>query len=242
MKINLSIVIPCYNEGENMIKLFDLCHKAIGKRNDIEVVFINNGSTDLTSSIIEKLISNSEYSFAKYHNIKNNLGYGNGILKGLSICQGEILSWTHADLQTNPLDVILCFEKYKKGLIDSTCIVKGRRKGRNLFDTFFTAGMALISSFFLGSFLWDINAQPKLFNKSFMNLLRKAPLDFSLDLYLLFIANKNDIQIRDYPVLFNDRMFGVAKGGGTFKGKIKLIQRTLKYILELRKDILDGNR
>ena len=88
---NLSIVIPCYNEGENILKLFELCRKAIKNRNDIEVVFVNNGSTDLTRKFIEQSVLKDKYSFAKLCNVENNIGYGNGILKGLELgCAGII--------------------------------------------------------------------------------------------------------------------------------------------------------
>jgi hypothetical protein len=75
-----------------------------------------------------------------------------------------------------------------------------------------------------------------------MHYLKKAPYDFSLDLYLLFVANRIKISINSFPVLFSTRKFGEAKGGGTLKGKFKLIKRTMGYIIELRNDIIKGNR
>ena len=77
---------------------------------------------------------------------------------------------------------------------------------------------------------------------NFMNHLKKAPYDFSLDLYLLFVANRVKISIKSFPVFFSNREFGEAKGGGTLKGKFKLIKRTIGYIIELRNDIIKGNR
>ena len=75
-----------------------------------------------------------------------------------------------------------------------------------------------------------------------MQNLKNAPHDFSLDLYVLFVANKLKIPIKNYPVFFSKRKFGIAKGGGSLKGKYKLIKRTFMYIIELRKDILKGKR
>jgi hypothetical protein len=171
-----------------------------------------------------------------------NKGYGFGILQGLAVAEGRILSWTHADLQTDPKDVVLAYELYKVELESNRCIVKGERKGRNLFDNIFTGGMSLISSLILNQRLWDINAQPKIFHRDFMNHLKKAPYDFSLDLYVLFVANRIKISIKSFPVFFSNREFGEAKGGGTLKGKFKLIKRTIGYIIELRNDIIKGNR
>ena len=240
--INLSIVIPCYNESRSLPRLFQACLDACKGRNDIQFIFVNNGSNDDTQIVLNQLLNLEVYKFGKSVHLPINKGYGFGILQGLSVAEGRVLSWTHADLQTDPKDVIIAFELYKVELESNHCIVKGERKGRNLFDNIFTGGMSLISSLFLNQKLWDINAQPKIFHRDFMYHLKRAPYDFSLDLYVLFVANRIKISIKSFPVFFSNREFGEAKGGGTLKGKFKLIKRTIGYIIELRNDIIKGNR
>ena len=80
----------------------------------------------------------------------------------------------------------------------------------------------------------DINAQPKIFSKSFIKYLNDYPYDFSLDLYLLIKAKIYNYKILKHEVVMKKRLHGEAKGGGTFFGKLKLIKRTLIYIIELR--------
>jgi hypothetical protein len=63
------------------------------------------------------------------------------------------------------------------------------------------------------------------------------PLDFSLDLYFLVIAKTNNYRIINHEVIMKKRLYGEAKGGGSLKGKIKLIKRTLFYIIELKKKL-----
>lgn len=239
--INLSIIIPCFNESKSLHKLLDACYNASNGRSDIEFIFVNNGSNDDTEVILEELLSQEKYSFGKSLLIKVNIGYGNGILQGLAVAKGNVLSWTHADLQTDPNDVIKAYELNKDDLNLNQCIVKGERKGRNIFDNIFTAGMSILSSIFLKQFLWDVNAQPKIFHRKFLEKFKKAPQDFSLDLYLLFIANKYKIPIKRYQVFFSKRLYGKAKGGGTFRGKYNLIKRTIACIIELQKEISKGN-
>jgi len=240
--ISLSIVIPCYNESKSLAKLFEACYVACASRKDIQFIFVNNGSIDDTEITLNQLLQEKKYFFGKLVHVEKNQGYGYGILQGLKEAEGKIIAWTHADLQTDPADVVMAFNEYRFDLENNLCIVKGERQGRNIFDNLFTAGMSLISTIFLGQKLWDINAQPKIFHKDFMQNLKNAPYDFSLDLYVLFVANKLKIPIKNYPVFFSKRKFGVAKGGGTLKGKYKLIKRTFTYIIELRKDILKGKR
>jgi len=240
--INLSIIIPCFNESKSLPRLFQACLDACKGRSDIQFIFVNNGSNDDTQIVLDQLLNLEGFKFGKSVHVPINKGYGFGILQGLSVAEGRVLSWTHADLQTDAKDVVLAYELYKVELESNHCIVKGERKGRNLFDNIFTGGMSLISSLFLNQKLWDINAQPKIFNRDFMKHLKKAPFDFSLDLYVLFVANRIKISIESFPVFFSNREFGEAKGGGTLKGKVKLIMRTFRYIIELRNDIAKGQR
>ena len=240
--INLSIIIPCFNESKSLPRLFQACLDACKGRSDIQFIFVNNGSNDNTQIVLDQLLNLEVHKFGKSLHVPINKGYGFGILQGLSVAEGRVLSWTHADLQTDPKDVVLAYELYKLELQSNHCIVKGERKGRNLFDNIFTGGMSLMSSLFLNQKLWDINAQPKIFHRNFMENLKKAPCDFSLDLYVLFVANRMKISIESFPVFFSNREFGEAKGGGTLTGKFKLIKRTIGYIIELRNDIIKGNR
>lgn len=240
--LELSIIIPCYNESKSLSKLFEKCYVACAGRKDIQFIFVNNGSYDDTEIILNQLLEVEKYTFWKSVQVEKNLGYGFGILQGIKEAEGSIIAWTHADLQTDPADVIMAFNEYRSDLEKNLCIVKGERQGRNIFDNLFTTGMSFISTLFLGQKLWDINAQPKIFHKDFMNNLKNAPYDFSLDLYVLFVANRLKMPIKTYPVIFSNRKFGVAKGGGSLNGKYKLIKRTFIYIIKLRKDIIKGKR
>jgi glycosyltransferase involved in cell wall biosynthesis len=238
----LSIVIPCYNESGSLPNLVQVCREACGVRKDVEFIFVDNGSSDRTQEIFNSLLAKPENAFAKLMYVPVNQGYGYGILQGLSLAEGEVLAWTHADLQTDPKDVIIAFDKFGANLALGKTMVKGERNGRSLFDVFFTASMSVISSFLLGSKLWDVNAQPKMFHRNFMAHLDVAPHDFSLDLYVLFKANQLGMKVQSFPVFFAKREFGEAKGGGSLKGKFKLIKRTFAYIFQLRNDIKQGLR
>lgn len=223
--IELSVIVPCYNERENIPLIASHFSKIMSKREDIEVILVNNGSNDGSSEEFAKLQG------FKIVEVPVNKGYGFGILSGLNEANGRLLCWTHADMQTNPNDILKALEIYEENTI-----IKGKRKNRRLMEAFFTFGMQLVTFFVLKYYLDDINAQPKLFSRKFYEefIKKKAPHDFSLDLFLLLKAKQNNIKIKDFPVFFNKRMHGEAKGGGSFKTRIKLIKRTLSYIFEMR--------
>ena len=227
----LSIVIPCYNESENISALVQKFETI--QNGEIEIILVDNGSSDNTAAVLSKELVNKQ-QFFKSVPIAHNIGYGHGIMTGVKEAGGDVIAWTHADLQTDPTDVINAYSDFTENSDYEKCILKGKRVGRNLFDTFFTFGMGVLSSFLMGVKLSDINAQPKMFHRSFLENLTDAPDDFSLDLYLLFQARVNGYEILEYPVHYGRRMHGVAKGGGTLKGKWKLIKRTWVYMNELK--------
>ena len=228
----ISIVIPCFNEDLSLKKLVNNCLENIN--NDVEIILVDNGSTDKTFNSLLSLNLPSNIIPVR---VEENKGYGNGILYGLNLAKGEVLSWTHADLQTDISDVLRGFTRFENELKSKKCMVKGERKNRNLLDFLFTFIMGIYSSIILNKWMYDINAQPKIFHRSFLNEFDNPPLDFSLDLFLIYFFKSKNIEVKSFPVLFNKRKYGEAKGGGSFKGKINLIIRTLKYIHKLKRNL-----
>mgnify|MGYP006082629969 CR=1 FL=1 len=236
--IKYSITLPCYNEEQNIPNIFKRFQDALGVRRDIEVILVNNGSTDNSGQVLAKEKEKPENYFSKIVSVTKNQGYGFGILSGLKESRGEFLGWTHADLQTDPYDIVRAVDILENRDDVKTILLKGKRIKRNIFDELFTSGMSIISSFALQSKLNDVNAQPKIFHRSFYKLIvENAPYDFSLDLYILYKANIMKLKIVELPVAFDKRLYGESKGGGTLKGKIKLIRRTWAYIFELRRKL-----
>jgi glycosyltransferase involved in cell wall biosynthesis len=236
MQYNLSIVVPCYNEAQNIPFIIEAFSKIVKNNTGVEVLLVNNGSTDNSAIIFKNELTKLELSNIKLITIAQNQGYGYGILEGLQNATAPVLSWTHADLQTDPFDVIKAYELYKE-LGNEMVLVKGKRRKRNFIDAFFTQCMQVYCNFKLSTALHDVNAQPKLFSRKFYdNIKLEAPQDFSLDLFFLYKAQHIGI-IKTIDVFFKNRLYGEAKGGGTMKGKIKLIKRTLSYINELSKKV-----
>ena len=228
----LSIIIPCFNELLSLETLLNKCRKIL--IDEVEIILVDNGSVD---GSYEYLLNCNLPKNIIPIRIEKNLGYGNGILSGLNHSKGDIVCWTHADLQTDLSDVIKGYNLYKNDLINKICLVKGKRKNRNIVDTFFTFSMGIYSSIILKTWLFDINAQPKIFHRSYLDKFNNPPLDFSLDLFVLYFFKSNRLKVKSFPVFFNNRKFGEAKGGGSFKGKLKLIKRTFLYIHKLRSEI-----
>jgi glycosyltransferase involved in cell wall biosynthesis len=173
--MRFSLIIPCYNESKNLPKLLENCRYILKK--NIELILVNNGSFDNSSIVLNKLKKKNPK--IRIVNIKKNVGYGYGILAGLEIATGDILGWTHADLQTDPEDFIKAINFFRTP--KDTIYVKGFRKNRSFSEKFFSAGMSILCSVFLKGYYRDINGQPVVFTKSFYKDWRNAPFDFSLE-------------------------------------------------------------
>jgi len=237
--VALSIVIPCYNEVGNLVMLLDRCRHAIGSRTDVEVILVDNGSSDDTPRVLPALLAAPRDSFARMVRVPTNIGYGHGVMAGVRVARGGAIAWTHADLQTDVADVTESFERWVRSANPQRTIVRGRRAGRPALDTLFTRIMSLISSAALGMWLHDINAQPKLFPRAFVAELSSPPDDFALDLYALYVAKRTGYTVLEHEVNFGKRIAGEAKGGASLKLKWRLSKRTFAYIGRLRASLRD---
>ncbi len=229
--MKLSVVVPCYNEEQNIPLILSRFGEVI-ERDDIEVILVDNGSTDGSARALSELLP--QYPFARTVKVEVNQGYGYGILRGLRECAGEYIGWTHADMQTDPADIIkaLAIIEAQEGLV----FVKGNRRGRPLFDVFFTVGMSLFETCYLRAKLYDINAQPNIFPKIFFDAWENPPYDFSLDLYALYMARRKNLKVVRFPVLFPERIHGESKWNTGWKAKWKFIKRTLAFSVNLKKN------
>jgi|TARA_B110000305_G_C19405436_1_gene622483 glycosyltransferase involved in cell wall biosynthesis len=228
----LSIIIPAYNEFNNLKHLIKKTNSILLKNKNVEIIIVDNGSTDGSKNYLQ--YNKKLFSKIKFVRVKKNFGYGYGIKYGLKFATGKIISWTHADLQFDINDIIKFFQKNNNLIINQNLVIKGRRQNRTFLDVFFTNGMSIIVNFIFNTKLKDINGQPKMFNRKLIkNILKLGPNDFSIDLFLLLLALKNNLIINEFPLKVKNRVNDKAKGGGSFFGKIKLTFNTLRYIFIL---------
>jgi glycosyltransferase involved in cell wall biosynthesis len=230
--MRFSLVIPCYNEVNNLPLLLERCREVV-KAQAVEVVLVDNGSTDATPDVLKDLLP--RYPGCRSVRVEVNRGYGLGILRGLEACEGEILGWTHADLQTDPQDALRGLDFFNQHGPD--IFVKGKRYGRPLADVVFTVGMSAFETLLLGRPMWDINAQPTMFSRAFFQTWQNAPHDFALDLYTYYQARQAGLGIYRFPVRFGERAHGVSHWNVNWAAKRKFIRRTMDFSFQLRKSI-----
>lgn len=233
MKLRLSIVLPCYNEADNLPLLLD-GYRQVWEDLPAELILVDNGSTDHTAELLNRELSRPDFSFARMVRVVRNRGYGHGLYTGLQAAQGEFLAYSHADMQCSPGDLFAAYHKLSGQSDPTRALVKGKRGQRDFASSLVTNGMAIIASTVLLTSLTDINAQPKLFHRTHLTRLTDPPDGFQFDLYLLYQAGRAGLQILTVPVIFGERVHGQSKSAFNLLARYRTIWEIIAYIFRLR--------
>jgi glycosyltransferase involved in cell wall biosynthesis len=228
MKIKYSLVIPCYNEEKSLKVLIPQLLNIVDTCN-IEFILVNNGSSDGTTELFKEISQNN----ITVINLDKNAGYGGGIKVGLHIAKGDYVGWIHADLQYSVYEVVDALNKLNYDAV----YIKGKRRGRTLFQNFISLNMSIFESVMFRDFIYDINAQPTVFRKDFLNKLDHIPDDFSIDLYSYVLAKKFKLKIVRFRVNFIKRKYGQSTWNFGIISLIKMSVRTINYSILLRKSL-----
>ena len=234
MTINFSLVLPCYNEEENISLLYKEFSEIPLDRYRAELILVNNGSIDGTQKEIEKIINNNKKDNINVVllNLKKNLGYGGGISEGLKIANGDYIGWSHADLQTPLIDFFKLFNLIKN---KQKVFGKGIRVNNRGYFGLISKMHEVLASIILGYNLKEINAQPKIFSKDVLKYFNNMPKKWTtLDTYAVYISLENNIDIVEMDVIFKNRVHGESKWQNNFSNFIKHIFFNIMYLVRLR--------
>lgn len=232
----LSIVLPSYNEVRSLPYLIEK-YRVSKQDINFQLVIVDNGSSDGTQDFLKKELSKKKNDFIKRITIKKNIGYGNGIHQGLKECDGEVIGWSHADLQCPPKDVFRGYNLYKK-INNKFVFVKGERKGRDWKSLILTHGLTIYANLVLLRRFNDHNGQPKIFNKELLTKFKNPPKGFSYDLYSQYIGLKNNYKVYSFDVIFENRKFGVSKWAYSVFSRFDTIRSFLADIIRMRLGII----
>jgi len=129
-RIKYSIVVPVYNEEEVLLEFYRRTTATLqGTKEGYEIVFVNDGSTDNTLSILREL--NSRDASIKVINFSRNFGHQIAITAGMDYTVGDSVVIIDADLQDPPEVILRLIEKWKEGF-DVVYAVRHERKGETV--------------------------------------------------------------------------------------------------------------
>ena len=124
--MNLSLVIPVYNEEQSLPVLFQQICDALGPVGKAwEVIFVDDGSTDQSLAVLKQLVQNDP-AHVRVVVFRRNFGQTAAITAGIDYAKGDIIVLLDADLQNDPSDIPLLLAKLDEGYD----VVSGWRKTR----------------------------------------------------------------------------------------------------------------
>lgn len=124
--MELSIIIPIFNEEGNLSKLYDRLTNVVQSLNvSYELIFINDGSHDNSLSMITTLAKNDDH--VKYINFSRNFGHQIAVTAGIDNCTGNAVAIIDADLQDPPELIADLYHKMNEGYQ----VVYARRRSRS---------------------------------------------------------------------------------------------------------------
>lgn len=235
-QFGLSLVIPCYNESANLPLLVERVHQAFRSfpPEKFELILVENGSKDDSFHSMQALAK--LHAFIRVHRIEKNQGYGHGVFQGLLQAKQDLVAYTHADLQCDPGDVLNAYRQFLQHLSDGGhYLIRGKRQGRPLSAWLFSRFFEVIGLLLLSRWIYEINAQPKLFHRKLLAQLLEPPVDFTFDLYLLLEARRMGWKSASVPVLFPDRKHGVSNWAGSFRSKLRTVLTYIRFMLRYRR-------
>lgn len=214
--INLSIVIPVFNEELYIEDLFNDLVKYFNSDN-VEIVFINDGSFDKSKVILENIKIKNNFKFnLKILNFKKNLGKGKAVREGLKLSTGEYLLLQDADLELDVKDSRELYETiikdHKIKCIFGSRYLSGKLKKHNYFFNELVGKFnTLLFNVFFGQSLTDIHCGLKIMHKDVYNKINLSINDFGLEIDIVSQIIKNQFYIYEVGVSYFSRTIKAGK-------------------------------
>ena len=207
--ISLSVFFPCYNEEQNIESLVRETATVLdGLVEKYEILIINDGSTDSTGVIADRLSSDLPCVNVVHH--AENRGYGAALISGFTNSVYDWIFFTDGDNQFFIQEIKLLLSE-----IDSHDAVIGFRKNRKdpLHRKLYANTWNLIVRMVLDLKVRDLNCAFKLVRKDSVEHIKFISTGALISAELLFRLKKSGARIKETGVTHRPRMFGSQTGG-----------------------------
>lgn len=216
--MTLSVVIPLFNEEENVLLLHERLRKALDPLGqEYEILFVDDGSTDRTLSLLEKI--QAEDSRVIVLSLRRNFGQTAAFAAGFDFSRGDVVVTMDGDLQNDPSDIPKLIAMMK-----DNDLVSGWRKKRK--DPFFTRRLPSIVANWLisnvtGVKLHDYGCSLKAYRRE---VIKNLKLYGEMHRFIPAVASWYGVRVAEVETVHHPRLHGKSKYG---------ISRTIKVVLDL---------
>ena len=216
--LDISVVIPVFNEEESLIELNNQILNSIDKNKTYELIYINDGSTDQSKNILSTLASKN--SNIKLINFYKNKGKADALNAGFYFSSGKIVITLDSDLQDDPNE----FQKLIKEIDNGSDMVSGWKKNRKdpLSKTFPSKIFNFVLRLLTGIKIHDFNCGLKAYNQK---VVKSLNIYGGLHRFIPVLVKNSGFNISEVQINHRKRKYGVSKYGTSrmFHGLFDLI-------------------
>ncbi|MES1240756.1 MAG: glycosyltransferase [Acidobacteriota bacterium] len=231
--LKLSVVIPVYNERFLVRELVErVLAVSIPELREIEVVIVNDGSTDGTTEVLRKLAEENPERLRLFE--QKNQGKGGAIRKGIAAATGDLILFQDADLEYDPKDYARLVRPF---LEDGADVVYGSRflpseRRRVLYHRHALGNRLLtaMSNWFTDLNLTDMETCYKMFRAPLLKSIPIRSNDFAMEPEITAKIAKRECRIFEVPISYLGRTYREGKKIGWRDG-IKAFRAITKYWL-----------
>ena len=218
---NISIIIPIYNEFDNIDSLYNEISNTLKNIETYEIIFIDDSSTDKSTELLKKYFNNKLIK-AVFHD--KNLGQSHALLSGINSANNDTIVTLDGDGQNVPKDIPKLLKIYFSS--KDISLVGGIREKRNdsMFKVISSKIANIIRSTILRDNCSDTGCGLKVFSK---RIFLKFPFFNGIHRFLPALFNGYGYKTIFTPVSHRSRLKGVSKYGTLdrlFKGLIDIIR------------------
>jgi len=219
--MRISIVVPVYNEVENLEQLHQSVHNALESQTHLEweLILVDDGSSDGSQQMLEEL-GRDDPQHTRIIELRRNFGQTAAIAAGIDHAKGDVIILMDADMQNDPSDIPMMLDMIEQG----NDVVSGWRLNRQdkLLTRVLPSRIANgLISFVTGVHLHDYGCTLKAYRREVLTGFR---LYGEMHRFIPAYAHSVGAKMVEVPVQHHPRRFGKTKYGLT---------RTLKVILDL---------
>lgn len=233
MAIDISIIIPAYNEGSTIEKVIVSLHRLLSdSAYSFQLIIVDDGSKDDTKAIAQKTLDNLEEGKGRLMLIsKKNGGKGSAIRAGIPYIQGDYVIIQDADLENDPQDILRMLQVVKS---ENLKVLYGSRflkpENKHLYQAYYLGGrtVTLATNVLFGQRLTDEPTCYKMFDSNLLKSIDLKCNGFEFCPEVTAKVSKLGYKIKEIPISYFPRTKEEGKKL-SWKDGIEALWVLLKY-------------
>ncbi|MEK6873891.1 MAG: polyprenol monophosphomannose synthase [Nanoarchaeota archaeon] len=235
-KVLLSIVIPTYNEGGNILKLIEKVKEILNSTNfkgKYEIIVVDDNSKDKTPEIIDNLAKKN--NFIALHRLEDK-GIFSAVVDGIKIANGKFVLTMDADF-SHPPEIIPKILSYSNeyDIVSASRFIHGGGMEAPFIRKIGSKILNMLCGIIMGVNIKDLGGNFRLFDRE---KFLKIPLKYNsvfgeFGFEIFYRAKKMNYKIKEVPFIYQFRKDGKSKMGSLFKYGMAYIKRAFQLRFEI---------